>query len=68
MVVTTYRMTAGNGKHIRIATQVELNDGKVIQFTELLGPKEAKRQATYQVARDNGATIQQAKELAGFLA
>ena len=66
MTISTYHLTTPYGKHIRIATQVEIG-GRVIQFAELLTPSEAQRQAVMQVAMEKGATIEQAQHLAGFL-
>lgn len=47
MKVTTYNLTASNGRHIRKATQVELADGTVVRFMEKL----SKRQAIAQVTK-----------------
>lgn len=44
--VSTYRLTASNGRHIRIATMVTLADGRVVRFMEKMSKREAIRQAT----------------------
>jgi hypothetical protein len=43
--VSEYRLTARNGRHIRVATMVTLADGRVIRFLDKLGKAEAVRQA-----------------------
>jgi hypothetical protein len=43
---STYRLTAANGRHIRIATKVVFADGRVIRFIERMPKGEAIRQAT----------------------
>lgn len=44
MKVENYKLTASNGKHIRIATKVILDNGEEIRFIERLSKKEAIRQ------------------------
>lgn len=44
MQVTSYRLTAANGRHIRMATKIILNDGKEVRFLEKLSRREAIRQ------------------------
>ena len=48
MKVETYKLTAGNGKHIRLATKVTRDDGTEIKFMEKLSKKEAIEQANRQ--------------------
>lgn len=43
--VTTYQLTAKNGRPIRIATQVTFADGRVVRFIERISKAEALRQA-----------------------
>lgn len=43
--VTTYNMTASNGRHIRKATKVKFSDGRVVRFIDLMGKKQAIAQA-----------------------
>lgn len=40
MTITTYNMKAGNGRQIRKATMVTLNDGREIRFTERMSRRE----------------------------
>ncbi|KKK69354.1 hypothetical protein LCGC14_2934870 [marine sediment metagenome] len=55
MEVKTYNLQNSEGKHIRKATKVILDDGKVIAFTEKLSKKKAIAQIVYQKARqENG--------------
>lgn len=45
MTVTTYNLTASNGRHIRKATKVTFADGREIRFMDLMSKREALRQA-----------------------
>lgn len=45
MKVENYRMIAGNGRHIRIATQVTFEDGYVIRFMDRMPKYLAVKQA-----------------------
>jgi hypothetical protein len=49
--VETYRLTASNGRHIRMATRVVLEDGQVINFTEKMSNRRAIQQAEFELAR-----------------
>jgi len=49
MKVELYNLRAGNGNHIRKATKVTMDDGKVYRFMERLSKKEAVRQVKYQL-------------------
>lgn len=49
--VVNYRLRAGNGRHIRIATKVVTPSGCTIAFTEKLSKKEARNQAYMQMSR-----------------
>lgn len=42
--VSTYNLTAPNGRHIRRATQVTFPDGRVIRFMEKMSKRETLRQ------------------------
>jgi hypothetical protein len=48
--VSTYDLRAGNGKHVRVATQVVINGTTTLKFTEKLSKREAIRQANIQLA------------------
>ena len=43
--VTSYNMTARNGRHIRTATRVTFSDGRTVEFMERMSKREAIRQA-----------------------
>jgi hypothetical protein len=43
--VTSYNLTASNGRHIRVATRVILSNGHTIDFMERMSKREAIRQA-----------------------
>jgi len=45
-------MTAANGRHIRIATQVELENGRVIRFIDRLSKREAARNTALLLANE----------------
>ena len=49
MTVSNYQLLAGNGRPIRIATQVTYQ-GQTIQFTERMSKREAIRNAAFQLA------------------
>lgn len=51
MKVAEYEMRASNGKHIRIATKVILEDGSEMRFIDRLSKREALKQATEQILR-----------------
>ena len=57
MQVTSYRLTAANGRHIRMATKVTLDSGRVIAFTERMSVREARRQAHEVLVREATARI-----------
>lgn len=46
--VSTFRLTARNGRHIRIATKVTFEDGTEVKFMERMPKGEAIRQAEAQ--------------------
>lgn len=49
--VETYRLTAANGRHIRLATQVVLANGEVVRFTERMPKRQALAQAAVELGR-----------------
>lgn len=49
--VEAYRLIAANGRHIRMATQVTLPNGEVIQFIERMSKRDALRNAEFELAR-----------------
>lgn len=49
VTVTTYSLTASNGKHIRTATRVTYR-GQTVEFMERMSKREAIRQATRHFA------------------
>jgi hypothetical protein len=51
MKVENYHLHASNGKHIRIATKVILEDGREIRFLERLSKKQAIRSAQFEISR-----------------
>lgn len=51
--VSTYRLIASNGRHIRMATQVACPDGTVVRFMERMSKREAIRQVE-QTRRKEG--------------
>lgn len=53
MTITTYNLKAANGRHIRKATQVTLDDGRTIHFTERLSKKEAESQTRSLIIRES---------------
>jgi len=58
MTIETYRQIASNGRHIRMATKVTLEGGRVIKFDEKMSKKEAVRQVGLCLAREaNGAPM-----------
>lgn len=52
MTVETYTLIASNGRKIRKATKVTFADGYCVRFTELIGKREAIRQAVIVRERD----------------
>lgn len=46
--VSTYRLQASNGRHIRIATKVVFADGFTVRFIDRMPKGEAIRQAAAQ--------------------
>jgi len=44
MKIQNYRLYASNGKYIRIATKVILDDGREIKFIEKMSKKQAMKQ------------------------
>jgi hypothetical protein len=52
--VDTYRLTAANGRHIRMATRVTFPDGEVVTFLERLGKRAAIAQAIEEVISRRG--------------
>ena len=49
--IGTYNMTAMNGRHIRVATKVELTNGATIRFMEKMSKKDAIANAMHAVSR-----------------
>jgi predicted nucleic acid-binding protein len=49
--VETYRLTAANGRHIRMATRVVLANGEVINFIDRMSKRDALRNAEFELAR-----------------
>jgi hypothetical protein len=49
MKTETYNLKAANGRHIRQATKVILDDGTEIRFTEKMTQAEAEREAARQL-------------------
>lgn len=45
LIVEDYRLTAKNGRHIRMATQVRFQSGRVIKFLDKLTHRDAIVQA-----------------------
>ena len=54
--VETYRLTAANGRHIRMATRVRFPDGEVVAFLERLGKRRAIAEATEEITRRRTTT------------
>ncbi len=52
--VSTYKLKASNGRHIRLATAVTFPDGRVVRFIDRLGKREAIRQAAAVRELDEG--------------
>ena len=50
MKVESYKLYASNGRYIRTATKVILNDGKEIKFLDKMSKKEAIKNAQTQLA------------------
>lgn len=49
--VETYRLAAANGRRIRVATRVILENGEVINFIERTSKRNALRNAEFELAR-----------------
>jgi hypothetical protein len=49
--VETYHLHAANGRHIRMATRVILENGEVINFIERTSKRNALRNAEFELAR-----------------
>jgi hypothetical protein len=49
--VTTYNLTASNGRHIRKATKVTFDNGQEVKFTEKMTKGEAIEQAKRQICK-----------------
>lgn len=49
--IRDYGMTAANGKAIRMATMVVMDDGTEIRFTERMSKKAARENVAYQMRR-----------------
>jgi hypothetical protein len=52
MTVKNYTLKAANGKHVRVATMVVLDNGKEIKFMEKMSKKEAIRNAQFYMDRE----------------
>jgi hypothetical protein len=50
--IETYRLAAANGRHIRIATRVILENGEVISFMDRLTKRQAIAQAAIELRPD----------------
>ncbi len=57
MEASSYNLKASNGRHVRIATMVTFDDGRIIRFTERLSKREAIRQAKYQRRKQDQLAI-----------
>jgi hypothetical protein len=55
MIVKDYKLIAANGRHIRTATKVILDDGTEIKFTEKLTKREAV-ESIKNMKKETGAT------------
>ena len=53
MEAKTYNLTASNGRHIRKATMVVLDDGRVVRFMEKMTKRQALRSIEYHTERGN---------------
>lgn len=51
MKIETYNLKAGNGKQVRMATKVVLDNGQEIKFMEKMSKREALNQATRYLER-----------------